>query len=174
MPRLAAQTAARLTARTAANTAALLAALLFAAGCSNERPCTAIGTPVGVGVQVEGALADKAQTAVMEVCWDGACRQARTDLQPSTQAVEQTCPEGDSCSATMAPTGGKHGFANVAGLAKRPVEVRLTLRDAASAPVMERTVTATPKGRFPNGPECGEGGPNIELTIEADGTVRER
>ncbi|MFC5829278.1 hypothetical protein [Nonomuraea insulae] len=152
--------------------ALLATALLLTAGCSEEVMCTAIGTPVGVGVTVKGRLAAEAGSAVMEVCWDGACKQARAELYPSSRAGQESC-SGDTCSVTAVPTEDKHGFGDVAGLPKRPVEVRLALRGGGSEPVLERTVKVTPKGSFPNGPECGEAGPQIVLTVEGDGTVRE-
>ncbi|MEV4170856.1 hypothetical protein [Nonomuraea sp. NPDC049709] len=150
----------------------LVPALLLVTGCSPSVPCTLIGTPVGVGVHVKGPLADRSGSVELEVCWDGACKQARAGLYPSSRAGRETC-SGDTCAMTGVPTGEKHGFGDVEGLPERPVEVRLTLRGGGSDPVLERTVTVTPKGRYPNGPECGEGGPNAVLTIEGDGTVRE-
>ncbi|GAA3706862.1 hypothetical protein GCM10022224_085460 [Nonomuraea antimicrobica] len=151
---------------------ALLLALLLTAACSDEVICTAIGTPVGVSVNVKAPLAARAESAEMEVCWDGSCERTRADLYPSTRPGTQTC-SGDSCGVSAVPTADKHGFGDVQGLPKRQVQVRLTLRDAGSEPILERTVAVTPKGRFPNGPRCGEGGPNAVLTVEADGTLRE-
>ncbi|WP_201761470.1 MULTISPECIES: hypothetical protein [unclassified Nonomuraea] len=151
---------------------ALIAALFAVAlsGCSDGSECTAIGTPVGVSVRVKAPIAASAETAEMQVCWDGACKPARAELRVSQETGEGGC-DGDTCEATAVPTDDKVGFATVPGLPKQPVEVRLTLRG--SEPVAEHTLTVTPKGRFPNGPECGEGGPNVVLTVEADGTVRE-
>ncbi|MEO3791497.1 hypothetical protein ABGB14_14935 [Nonomuraea sp. B10E15] len=153
---------------------ALIVALFAAlpAGCSEGTPCTLIGTPVGVSVMVRAPVAAQADTAEMEVCWDGACRRAVAELRTVRRAGEETC-DGDTCSVTAVPTADKSGFGTVEGLPKRPVEVRLTLKGAGSEPVAEHAVTVTPKGRFPNGPGCGEGGPNVVLTVEADGTVRE-
>ncbi|SEG29175.1 hypothetical protein SAMN05444920_102472 [Nonomuraea solani] len=148
----------------------MIPALLFAVGCSPNVECTLIGSPVGVGVQTGKP---EAESAVVEVCWDGSCKRADAELHVSRRPGEQTC-SGDTCSVTAAPTGEKNGFANVTGLPKRPVEIRLTLRDARQAPVLERTIKATPKGTFPNGPGCGEQGPQVQLTVAADGTVRER
>nr|WP_055505805.1 hypothetical protein [Nonomuraea pusilla] len=153
--------------------AAALAGAALLSGCRQDLACTAIGTPVGVALTVEPPIAARARTADLSVCWDDSCRTPPMDLLPATRAGAQTCA-GDSCSVPVEPTGGKHGFAAVEGLPKRPVRVRLVLRDAASRPVLDRTVQVTPRGRFPNGPECGEGGPNVDLTVEPDGTVRER
>ncbi|TDE39881.1 hypothetical protein E1295_32590 [Nonomuraea mesophila] len=153
---------------------ALIAALFAVAlsGCSDGGTCTGIGTPVGVSVRVKAPIAASAGAAEMEVCWDGACRPARAELRVAQGTGKGSC-EGDTCRASAVPTDDKLGFATVPGLPKRPVEVRLTLTGTGSEPVAEHTVTVTPKGRFPNGPECGEGGPNVVLTVEADGTVRE-
>ncbi|MEU6710477.1 hypothetical protein ABZ897_03260 [Nonomuraea sp. NPDC046802] len=148
----------------------LLAALL--AGCSSTHPCTMVGTPVGVSVHVQAPLAARAQSVSMEVCWDGSCRPVRSDLMPSTKADGSTC-SGDTCSATAVETGDKNTFGDVQGLPARAVRVRLKLLDAEAAPVFDRTLDVTPKMRYPNGPECGAGGPNAVLTVGADGTVRE-
>lgn len=134
--------------------------------------CTAIGTPVGVGLRIAGPLAAEASAATMEVCWDGACKQVSVELRPSTRAARETC-SGDSCRAEEVRTGEKNGFGDVVGLPKRPVTIRLTLRGATAKPLLERRLEVTPKGRFPNGPECGESGPNVVLTVAADGSLRE-
>ncbi|MGW4801694.1 hypothetical protein ACWEPC_55685 [Nonomuraea sp. NPDC004297] len=138
--------------------------------CSNETVCTARGSLEGVHVNVDKAVAGRAESLAMEVCWDGACQEASTELMPSTVAGNQTC-SGEVCSAEAVRTGGKFGFASIAGLPKRPVEVRLTLKGA--EPVPARTIKVTPKATFPNGPDCGEGSPQAVLTIAADGSVRE-
>ncbi|MEU0571741.1 hypothetical protein ABZ297_40970 [Nonomuraea sp. NPDC005983] len=154
--------------------AVIVAAAAVLTGCASEplRPCTLVGTPVGVGLSVAAPLAAKVRSATVEVCWDGSCRRPRLELYQGSRAGEQTC-SGEACSAVAVPTAEKHGFADVAGLPKRPVEVRLTLRGARGASLLDTTVRVTPKGRFPNGPECGEGGPNAMLTVDAGGNVRE-
>ncbi|WP_336205592.1 hypothetical protein [Nonomuraea sp. LPB2021202275-12-8] len=151
--------------------AACLAAAALLTGCEAEQICTGIGTPVGVGVTVKAPLAGQVRDAELEICWSGSCRRPGLELFPSTAASGQTCT-GDTCSAVMEPTGDKHGFAGVEGLPKSPVRVRLTLRDAGGDELLDRTLQVTPKGRFPNGPKCGEGGPNAQLVAEP-GAVRE-
>ncbi|WP_188187434.1 hypothetical protein [Nonomuraea sp. SYSU D8015] len=141
-------------------------------GCSPDAPCTLIGTPVGVSVNVKGPPAGRAAATSMEVCWDGACKTARAELMPSTRPGKETC-SGDTCSMSAVPDGGKHAFGDVPGLPDRPVRVRLTLLDAEGEPVLERTLDVTPRLRYPNGPECGAGGPQAVLTVEGDGVVRE-
>ncbi|MGN9782622.1 hypothetical protein ACTMTF_14420 [Nonomuraea sp. ZG12] len=150
---------------------ACLAALALLTGCAAERPCTAVGAPVGVAVTVKAPLAARVADATLEVCWSGSCHRPRLELLPATAAAGETCA-GDSCSVTMEPTGDEHGFGTVAGLPKSPVRVRLTLRDAGGGEVLDRTLQVTPKGRFPNGPDCGEAGPSAEVIAEG-GIVRE-
>ncbi|TMR14911.1 hypothetical protein ETD86_28105 [Nonomuraea turkmeniaca] len=147
---------------------ALACALL--AGCSADRDCTAIGTPVGLSVHVNGPLAGRATAVSMEVCWDGACKPAHVELMPSTRPGKESC-SGDTCSVTAVPDGGKHAFGDVPGLPDRPVRVRLALLDAEGAPVLDRMLDLTPRLRYPNGPACGAGGPNAVLTVEGDGLV---
>ncbi|GAA2865178.1 hypothetical protein [Nonomuraea rubra] len=150
----------------------LLLATLTACS-SGERPCTMMASLEGVHVDVDQAVAARAEHLAIEVCWDGACRRSSGELMPATRQGEQTC-SGDTCSVTAVRTGAKFGFGTVSGLPKRPVEVRLTLSGAGgSEPVPARTIRVTPKATFPNGPDCGEGAPQVKLTVAADGTVRE-
>ncbi|MEV0613063.1 hypothetical protein AB0I81_07030 [Nonomuraea sp. NPDC050404] len=152
---------------------AVLSAALLTTACAPEIACTAIGSMEGVQVTVEPAMAGRVESLAMEVCWDGSCKRSSPELMPETRPGEQTC-SGDTCGVEAVRTGGKFGFGTVAGLPKRPVEVRLTLREAGSEPVLERTIKVTPKATFPNGPDCGEGAPQAALIVAADGTVRER
>ncbi|MCP2354496.1 hypothetical protein HD597_001516 [Nonomuraea thailandensis] len=131
-----------------------------------------MGSLEGVHVNVDQAVSARAERLAMEVCWDGTCRRSSGELMPATRPGEQTC-SGDTCSVTAVRTGGKFGFGTISGLPKRPVEVRLTLGDGGPEPVLTRTIRVTPKATFPNGPDCGEGAPQVTLTVAADGTVRE-
>ncbi|GAA3539817.1 hypothetical protein GCM10022419_019820 [Nonomuraea rosea] len=153
--------------------AVLAAVSALLTGCQSEPSCRLLHVVVGVGVSIEAPLAARTETVSIQVCWDGACRPADVTLSPSTRMESSTC-SGDTCSARGVRTGDKHGVGEVEGLPKRPVEVRLKLLGAAADPVLERTVTVTPKGSFPNGPDCGEGGPSTALTVSRDGVVRER
>ncbi|MEU8106939.1 hypothetical protein AB0C18_24785 [Nonomuraea muscovyensis] len=150
-----------------------LAATLTGCGLAEPPSCTLIGTPVGVGVTVEPPLAARVASAAVEVCWDGACHRPRLELHPETRPGAQTCA-GENCSVTMEPTGGRAGFADVAGLPKRPVRVRVTLRDSRGEQLADTTIEVTPEGRFPNGPDCGEGGPNAAVVVDRQGTARLR
>ncbi|MBC6459805.1 hypothetical protein [Actinomadura sp. HBU206391] len=138
--------------------------------------CTAVGTPVGVGLEIEPPFAAKVASATMKICWDGVCHTPVIHLSPSTRAGRQSCagdrPE-DTCGVAAERTGGQHGFGAAPGLPKKPVEVTLVLRDSSGGRLLHRRLTVTPEGAFPNGPNCGEGGPQAGLVV-ADGQVRPR
>ncbi|MFE0150636.1 hypothetical protein ACFWY5_26045 [Nonomuraea sp. NPDC059007] len=131
----------------------LLAALPLAA-CQSDRVCTLIGTPVGIQVDVAPPISDRVAAAEMEVCQAGTCRPARLEL-------------------FRADRGGRSGFGNVEGLRKERAEVSLKLTGTAGEPVVERDVQVMPRGRFPNGPECGEGGPNAKVQVDGQGLLHE-
>ncbi|WP_214319983.1 hypothetical protein [Nonomuraea sediminis] len=145
-----------------------LAALLT--GCAQERACTDIGAFAGVGVTLQPPLAAGVSRAELEVCWDGRCRRPVLELFPAQAAGQQTCT-GSECSAKSTPTGGKYGMAEVPGLPKRRVQVTLALFDEASTKLLDRTVEITPEGLFPNGPECGELGPQGKLVVDGVGNI---
>lgn len=151
---------------------ALCAALT---GCAlfEPRACTMIGTSVGVSMDIKAPLAARVAHAEVEVCWSGRCRTSKAMVNQGSRTVEETC-SGDTCSARAEPTADKWGFADVADLPKSPVELRVILRDGKNAQILSVKGTVTPKGQFPNGPDCGEGGPQAGVTIEGDGTMRER
>lgn len=153
-------------------------ALAALTGCSStaERPCTAIGGRIGIGLEIEPPLAERVSDAAMSICWDGACRRPALLLEPSTRAEPQGCTGDDPddvCAATAVPTLGKHGFAEARGLPKRPVEVTVTLRAASGKRLLHRRIGVTPRGSFPNGPQCGEEGPSAAL-VAADDQLRVR
>jgi hypothetical protein len=106
----------------------------------------------------------------MTVCHDGSCRTSEVRLDPSTTTRPGGCT-GGVCSASAVRTGGRHGFADVPGLAKSPAKVTVELRGASGDRVLDRTVTVTPKGVFPNGPRCGETGRQASVVV-ADGEFR--
>ncbi|MBW4717482.1 hypothetical protein [Saccharothrix obliqua] len=152
---------------------AMAAVLLLVTACGStpEQVCTAIGVPVGVGVDVRSA---GVATGALEVCWDGRCTTRPLALWPSSRVVGGTCagtaPE-DVCSASAEPDGGLHGYADVPDLPVRPVVVKLRLADGTGATVLDRQVEATPKLVRPGGPECGGGGAQLNLAVAADGSV---
>ncbi|WP_157245835.1 hypothetical protein [Nonomuraea typhae] len=136
-------------------TLGLLAILLLPlAACQSERICTAIGTPVGIQVDVAPPLAGRVAAAEMEVCQAGACRPARLEL-------------------FVAGGGGSNGFGDVRGLSKEPARVALKLTSPGGDTLVDRRVEVVPRGRYPNGPDCGEGGPNARVVVDGDGTLRE-
>lgn len=165
--------------RSHARIAAGLVALVALAGCRMEagRPCTLIAARVGVGLRVAPPLATRVSDADVRICWDGGGCQDRTiTLDPDTTAGLQSCTgtaPDDTCGASAVPTGGLVGFADVNDLPKRPVQVSVVLHDASGKRVFDQELTMTPKGVFPNGPDCGEGGPQAHL-IATDGQLRER
>lgn len=139
---------------------------------SGERACTEIGTPVGIGLEIDKALAGKVTSATVKACWGGKCRETEVDLMPSSAPGQTSC-DGEVCSAEVKPTGAKNGFADIQGLPATPVEVTLTLLGKGRT-VLERTLDVTPRMLFPNGTECPGGGPQANLTVSGDGEVAER
>jgi hypothetical protein len=147
----------------------VLLALLLVTACGaqagegGERACTAIGTRVGIGLDIAPGVTASAVTLV--ACWNGACRTYPVELRPSTVATGSTCAgaqPADSCSAQVRETGGQHGFVDIPDLPAAPVTV--TLSDD-----VHGTLEITPKLLFPNGPGCGGGGPQANLIVDATG-----
>ena len=152
----------------------LLATACGAGNAGGGVPCTAIGTAVGVAVDVE--LPDVV-SATIEVCWDGSCATPALELYPSSRVAETTCTgtsPDDSCSARSEPTGGKHGFANLPQLPAKPVTATLRLLDQSGSFLVERHIALTPEMAYPNGPDCPAGGPQAGISVGADGSVTER
>ncbi|MEU5878429.1 hypothetical protein [Spirillospora sp. NPDC047279] len=135
---------------------------------SGGRPCTAIGSREGVGLDIRAPDAARVDSATMTICWNGTCRTSRVELTASSAAVPGECPDGPPdgvCGASASPTGDKNGFADVQGLPKAPVKVTVDLRDAAGDRVLRRTLDVTPHATYPNGRKCGEGRPQAQLTL---------
>ncbi|MEU4743978.1 hypothetical protein AB0G02_26415 [Actinosynnema sp. NPDC023658] len=153
--------------------------LLLATGCGvfgagGDVACTAIGTPVGVGVDIAhpGVVSGS-----IEVCWDGSCATPSLALNPSSRIAGTTCTgtgPDDSCGASSEPTTGKHGFADVPELPARPVTVTLRLLDRSGSAVVDSRVVVTPAMAHPNGPDCPAGGPQAGISVGADGSVTAR
>lgn len=158
-----------------------LFALLLVAGCGasagsgGEQACTAIGTRVGIGVDI--AAGPPAEAATLEACWGGSCRTYPVELFASTVATDTTCTgdgPDDVCSAEVKPTGGKHGFADIPDLPEQPVEVTLTVTGEGGERLAHRTLDVTPSPQYPNGPDCPPGGPQANLVVDARGGITER
>ncbi|MEV4160436.1 hypothetical protein [Nonomuraea dietziae] len=149
-----------------------LSVMLALPGCAPEKVCTLIGAPAGVSLTIAPPLAARVSEAELTACWGGSCTTARPLLSPADRVTTQTC-DADSCGAALTRTGGKRGFGDVAGLPKAPVEVRVQLKGADGGTALDRTLTVTPRGSFPNGPDCGEGGPQAAITVSGDGGLSE-
>lgn len=157
-------------------------ALLLVAGCGASagsgggQPCTEIGAPTGVGVDIPaGPVATRAATASLEACWGGQCQDFRVELNPST-APQSTCEhEGNGTvrCVDVGETGGKHGFANITDLPEQPVRLTLTVTGDGGARVAHGTVDVTPDPVYPNGRHCQAMGPQAQLVVDARGQVRE-
>ncbi|MBE1558570.1 hypothetical protein [Nonomuraea africana] len=150
----------------------VLSVLLALPGCGAERICTLVGTPVGVSLAIDSPLAARVSAAELTACWNGSCTTARPPLHVADQVAMQTC-DANGCRARLAPTDGKRGFGEVAGLPKAAVKVRVKLTGANGDTVLDESLTVTPQGRFPNGPDCGEGGPQAALRVSGEGRLSE-
>ncbi|GAA4368868.1 hypothetical protein GCM10023088_18270 [Actinomadura verrucosospora] len=157
----------------------LAAALLALAACGSGsdgagRPCTMIGSEAGVNLVVPDG--SRVAAASLRACWNGTCQDPRIELAPTSKAVSTGC-DGDGpdavCGASASPDGGKSGFARLPGLPKEPVDITLKLRDAKGRTSLTQRLDVTPKATFPNGPHCGEGPPQVVLTV-ANGRVTVR
>ncbi|WP_143047303.1 hypothetical protein [Amycolatopsis xylanica] len=141
-----------------------------AIGAGRGLECTNIGADAGIGIDLVPEAAGPITSGQMEICWDGHCLTRELVLSPSTKVGATGCAGTDpssACSAQAVPTGGKHGFAEVPGLPTTDVKVTVGFDGGPT-----RTVHLIPKLVFPNGPECGGLGPQGQLELAADGTVR--
>ncbi|MEV0807873.1 hypothetical protein [Micromonospora sp. NPDC050200] len=142
---------------------------------SRGRPCTLIGSPSGVSIGIDPAVAERVNTAEMTVCWNESCQTWTVALYASSRTVSDGCTQtgpGAACSAHAEATAGKAGFVDLADLPSSPVEVTVTLTDSAGARVVDQALMLTPKMTYPNGPGCGAGGPQGRITVGADATAR--
>lgn len=130
-----------------------------------------MGARTGIGVDIDAAVAGGVNAAELTVCWDNACRTSPINLFPSTRTVTEGCEEG-VCSARQVPTGGKHGFVDIRDLPVNPVDVTLSMTDLRGSKVVAQTLSLTPKPSYPNGPDCGAGGPAAGITVDANATAR--
>ncbi|MPZ86376.1 MAG: hypothetical protein GEV28_40805 [Actinophytocola sp.] len=145
-----------------------------ATACSSaDRGCTAIGSPAGIGVEVDPAVAPKISGGTLKLCWEGGCRTGRLELRPSTAAAESTC-DGEVCSAHMRETGGKRAFMEAPDLPETELTATLRLTDRSGANVVDQTLGVTPEPTYPNGPGCGAGGPQQQLLVDANRVARVR
>lgn len=162
-----------------------VAAVVLLAGCGTGlflgggRECAPVATRVGVGLDVEPALATKVTRAEMEICWDGRCRSQQLELHDSTIAVPMGCePETEAgkdgvCSATAEPTGGKHGFFDLQELPERPVRVSVVLEDADGRALLDDRIEVTPRPNPPQEGVCGDDRPQAGV-IAGEARLRVR
>lgn len=154
--------------------------VLALAGCASaeQAPCTAIGAPVGIGVDVDAAVAQHVTNdATLRVSWGSTNIETALTLSASTEAVDQGCSgedESSVCSATASPTGAKTGFADVPELPDEPVDVALVLTELDGEPRVLDGVQVTPAATYPNGPHCPAGGNQAQLTVNSNGEVQPR
>jgi hypothetical protein len=157
-----------------------LLALLVVAGCGapiglGEGGCTAIGALVGVSVDIAPRPADpEISGATLEACWADECQTHPVALNPSTTTGEETCTGDkptDVCSVGTRETGGKNGFVAMPDLPTAPVQLTLTVTDAAGVQLATQTLDVTPETVYPNGPECPPGGPQARLTVDSTGKI---
>lgn len=144
------------------------------AGAGGGHQCTAIGSPAGISVDVAADMATKTSgDGKLRVCWDGVCHTREVSLRASTKPTNETCgPE--VCSSQLTRTGREHAFASVPKLPAAPVRATLTLSGSGGAPLVRETLRVTPEKTYPNGPDCGAGGPQASLVVGPSGKVRAR
>ncbi|WP_329053034.1 hypothetical protein OG738_09880 [Amycolatopsis sp. NBC_01488] len=147
------------------------ALLVLAAGCGqagsgSEVACPAIGTAVGIGLTVPDPAG--ITRATLEACWGDQCVTRPVGLMPETAAGATSCAAG-TCGASMVPTGGLRGFADLPGL--QAVPIRVTVRFDDGKP---HTAVVTPTFSEPGGPACGKAGPQAQLVAGADREIKPR
>ncbi|SEF30769.1 hypothetical protein SAMN05421837_105373 [Amycolatopsis pretoriensis] len=150
-------------------------AVLLVAGCGQAGSgggvaCPDIGTRVGIGLTVPDPAG--VTRATLDACWGDQCVTRPVDLQPETAAGATSCtgtgPDA-ACGASMVPTGGLQGFADIPGLAAEPVQVTVRFDDG-----RPHTVTVTPGFLHPGGPSCAAGGPQAQLVAGQDHELKPR
>ncbi|MEV6829233.1 hypothetical protein [Amycolatopsis sp. NPDC051102] len=135
------------------------------AGCAGPvTACPAIGYVTGISLTIPAPAG--ITRATLQACWRGQCVDRTVDLTPETTAGASTCAgtgPDSACGASMVPTGGLHGFADVPGLPAEPVRVTVRFDDG-----KPHTVDVTPTYSEPNGPACGKAGPQVQLLVGPD------
>jgi hypothetical protein len=154
------------------NVALGIASMVLASACVPiQVACTDIGSESGVAVTVDQALAPDVTKLALRVCWDGACQDSDVPLSPGTEAWVQGCdgpdPE-DTCSASVVPNGTKVGFAVLEGLPASKITVSATLTQSPQVRKL-RAIDLTARPTYPNGPGCGAGGNQAQVSIGLDG-----
>lgn len=163
-------------ARPAVRACAVLGVLSLVGCASHESTnCTEIGAPAGIGIEIDASIAQEiTDEASLLVSWESTNIDAIAPLYPSTEAVDEGCSgdgQEDSCSATMVPTGGKSGFADIPDLPERSVDVTITLTGLDGELYLSGEIQLTPEPTYPNGPDCPAGGNQAQLFVDAAGNV---
>ena len=148
-------------------------ALLLLTGCSPPAlACTEIGAPSGVSVTVLAPYAADVDALSLTICWTGAdCVESAVDLMPGSDTVDQGCSgtePDDTCSATAVPNGTLVGFLDVAGLPAGPVTVEGTVTAGGKQRRLAE-ISRTAETTYPNGPQCGPGGNQLSVQLDANG-----
>ena len=148
-------------------------ALLLLTGCSAPAlACTEIGAPSGVSVTVLAPYAADVDALSLTICWTGAdCVESAVDLMPGSDTVDQGCSgtePDDTCSATAVPNDTLVGFLDVAGLPAGPVTVEGTVTAGGKQRRLAE-ISRTAETTYPNGPQCGPGGNQLSVQLDANG-----
>ena len=139
-------------------------AVAVAAGCSGPGSvvaCPAIGYVTGISLTIPQPAG--ISRAKLEACWRGQCVTREVSLVPETTSAPSTCTgtgPDSACAASVVPTGGLRGFAEVPGLPAEPVRVTVRFDDG-----KPHTIDITPVYREPNGSACGKVGPQAPLLV---------
>lgn len=146
--------------------------MVLAGACvPTELACTDIDSESGVAVTVDRALAADVTKLALRVCWAGTCQDSNVPLSPGTKARDQGCdgpdPE-DTCSATVIPNGTKVSFVVLEGLPASKITVSATLTQSSQVRKL-RAIDLTGRPTYPNGPGCGPGGNQVQVSIGLDG-----
>jgi hypothetical protein len=124
-----------------------------------ENACPAIAQATVVALRVERAYAPSVQSVRLKACQDGTCKEADLELRPGTTTVDLGCEPGGHpdgvCSATASPDGTLVGMLMLDVLTESPIDATLNGTSPNGAPLPERSLTFTPQGSYPFGPQCG-------------------
>ncbi|WP_424852230.1 hypothetical protein [Streptomyces sp. SAI-170] len=166
-------------ARRAAARALAVSALAAQTACGvlggDTHPCTLIGSPSGIGVEIAPSLARTAAAADLTTCWDAMCRttglRLREDPAPVADDPVMTTksPTPPAAEPTQRPV--RPGFAELDDLPAGPVRITLELRDDRGRTVLKRRTTVTAQVTYPNGRDCSPGGRQAQVALTPAGAL---
>ncbi|OAH11156.1 hypothetical protein [Streptomyces jeddahensis] len=165
-----------------------LAALALLTACvpfaGDTHPCTLIGAPAGIRVEVHPELANRVVDATLTACWDGTCRTRTLPLretwseQPVTPGnpvmTTESATAAESPAARTSPTPERvvrPVFAGIRDLPRKPIRVTLVFKNPRGATVLDRQISVTPQPTYPNGRNCSPGGHQARLTVTGEGSL---